>query len=99
MKYGIVLSLLLVLTGCEYTLSERITGVSSREVLRNEQGYAISDCHGSLIGKKSAHEFWRDNNLPRGTTSYICKDYKAYLPNKVCSGTLIPQSSISGTIS
>lgn len=38
-----------------------------------------------------AVQFWQDNNLPKGTTNYMCKDGKAYLLNKVtdCQGKVI----------
>lgn len=68
--------------------------------LSNEQGSMVGDCRGdnlSLSGKPTseAERFWQDNNLPKGTANFVCKDGKAYLPNKVtdCQGSLISKQS------
>ncbi len=35
-----------------------------------------------MISKDPAKYFWEDNNLPKGTTEFVCVDGKAYLPGK-----------------
>ena len=30
--------------------------------------------------------FWNGNNLPKGTTEFVCKNGKAYLPDQVPKG-------------
>lgn len=68
--------------------------IGGGEYLSNDRGM-VSDCQGNFIGTSNdiseADLFWRDNNLPKGTTDFVCKDGKAYLPNKVtdCQGNLI----------
>lgn len=94
MKYGIVLSLLLVLTGCEtaYNMTYALLSEKTEKDLTNKDGISIVDCYGKTMGKKHrAPQFWKENNLPKGTTEFVCKDYKAYLPNKAtdCQGRLL----------
>lgn len=87
---------LLSLSACD-TLDNWNSGYLSGtgDYLRNEQGM-VGDCKGSPLSVKSwtiagADIFWEDNNLPKGTTNYMCKDGKAYLLNKVtnCQGEVI----------
>ena len=55
----------------------------------------VENCHGDLISTKlkpsDADKFWRDNNLPKGTTKFICKNGTAYLPKQAtdCQGSLL----------
>ncbi len=70
------------------------------EYLSNEQGSMVGDCRGdnlSLTGRPTseAERFWQDNDLPKGTFRYVCKDGRAYLLNKVtdCQGNLIAKQS------
>lgn len=68
------------------------------EYLSNQEG-SVLNCEGKLISTKlkpsDADNFWRDNNLPKGTANFVCKDGKAYLPNKVtdCQGKVIAKRS------
>lgn len=91
--FALTATLTLSACGNKGALGEYLFGISSGKSLSNEQGYAVSDCRGNFIGATSAREFWKENNLPRGTTNYVCKDYKAYLPNKVtdCQGNNVIQ--------
>ncbi|EPR82771.1 hypothetical protein L289_2689 [Acinetobacter gerneri DSM 14967 = CIP 107464 = MTCC 9824] len=36
------------------------------------------------MGKDSSwtRDFWKENNLPEGTIHFVCRDGKAYLPEK-----------------
>ena len=79
---------LLSLTACgtlQNWNSDYLSG-DRTEYLSNDQG-TVGDCHGfrlSTSDKPSAADrFWQDNDLPKGTTDYMCKDGKAYLLNKV----------------
>ena len=64
------------------------------EYLENDQGL-VADCKGNKLSLQlkpsDADLFWQDNNLPKGTNDYVCKDDRAYLPNKVtdCNGSII----------
>lgn len=46
-------------------------------------GY-VKDCNGSPLSRDSSKTdyFWDKNNLPRGTIHFVCRDGKAYLPEK-----------------
>ena len=78
------------LTAC-YKQSDILGG---GEYLSNKDG-SVLNCEGKLISTKlnpsDADKFWRDNNLPKGTANFVCKDGKAYLPDKVtdCQGNVI----------
>ena len=84
---------LLSLTACIKMDSKTWIG-GGGEYLKNEQGM-VGDCRGNNISMENqqaqAVQFWQKNNLPKGTTNYMCKDGKAYLLNKVtdCQGKLI----------
>ena len=83
------------LTACD-TLqnwnSEYLSGGTG--YLSNELG-SVGDCKGRELSIKGsisdADSFWQDNNLPKGTTNYMCKDGKSYLLDKVtdCQGKVI----------
>ncbi|MCH4244277.1 hypothetical protein [Acinetobacter gerneri] len=55
------------------------------EYVRYPGGGAVSDCRGYPLIKDSSKTdyFWDKNNLPRGTIYFVCRDGKAYLPEKV----------------
>ncbi|MDV2439490.1 hypothetical protein QR665_08370 [Acinetobacter gerneri] len=42
------------------------------------------DCRGRPLVKDGAwtNAFWDNNNLPHGTIYFVCRDGKAYLPEK-----------------
>ena len=89
---------LLSLTACD-TLDNWNDGyLSGGKYLVNDQGL-VSDCRGNHLSVKhkpsEADQFWQNNNLPRGTKDFVCKDGQAYLPNKVtdCQGNLIAKQS------
>ena len=48
--------------------------------LKNKGGGYVFNCDGNPLSKKFAKYFWDGNNLPRGTTEFVCVDGKAYLP-------------------
>ena len=59
----------------------------------------VPDCNGELISTKlkpsDADAFWRENDLPKGTANFVCKNGRAYLPSKVtdCKDSLIAKQS------
>ncbi|MGP9493418.1 hypothetical protein, partial [Psychrobacter sp. AOP7-B1-24] len=86
---------LLSLTACGTLQNWNSDYLSGGDYLSNDDGMVI-DCYGDLIGTNpntvsAAERFWQANNLPKGTTDFVCKDGKAYLPSKVtdCQGNLI----------
>lgn len=82
------------LTAC-YKQSDILGG---GEYLSSKDGL-IRDCYGEFISTKlkpsDADKFWQENNLPKGTANFVCKDYKAYSLNKAtdCKGNLIAKQS------
>ena len=50
--------------------------------LRNSKKEIVVDCYGGGVSKDFAVDFWQRNNLPKGTTEFVCVDGKAYLPGK-----------------
>lgn len=82
------------LTACDNLRNWNSGYLTGGEYLTNEQGL-VSSCHGNHLSVRNkpseADRFWQDNNLPKGTTDFVCKDGKAYLPSKVtdCQGNLI----------
>ncbi len=47
-------------------------------------GGLVMDCRGRPLVKDGAwtNAFWDNNNLPHGTIYFVCRDGKAYLPEK-----------------
>ena len=95
---GVCLFSLTACTGLQNWNSGYLSG--GTKYLSNEQGSMVGDCRGdnlSLTGKTTseAERFWQDNNLPKGTFRYVCKNGKAYEANKVtdCQGNLIAKQS------
>lgn len=82
------------LTAC-YKQSDILGG---GEYLSDKYGM-VPDCNGELISTKlkpsDADAFWRENDLPKGTANFVCKNGRAYLPSKVtdCKGNLIAKQS------
>ncbi|MCH1781980.1 hypothetical protein [Psychrobacter glaciei] len=90
---------LLSLTACgnlQNWNSDYLSG--STGYLSDAQGI-VADCNGYFLNISSkpsgAERFWQANNLPKGTTDFVCKDGNAYLPSKVtdCQGNLIAKQS------
>lgn len=54
------------------------------DYLRDKDGYIVDDCRGQALSRagEQTNFFWDKNNLPRGTTNFVCRDGKAYLPEK-----------------
>ncbi len=72
--------------GCTFLLSActfDILGTpDSSSYLRNNKGEIVQDCSGRTLFKDWSEKFWHVNNLPKGTTEFVCVDGKAYLPGK-----------------
>ena len=79
------------MTAC-YTQSDILGG---GEYVSDKDYGLVENCRGELISTQlrpsDADEFWKKNNLPKGTTKFICKNGKAYLPSKVtdCQDNII----------
>ncbi|MGP9600957.1 MULTISPECIES: hypothetical protein [unclassified Psychrobacter] len=82
------------LTACGNLQNWNSDYLSGGDYLSDDQGL-VADCQGNYLGISNnlsdADLFWQDNNLPKGTNDYVCKDGRAYLPNKVtdCNGSII----------
>ena len=91
---------ILSLTACDSLRNWNSSYLSGGgEYLSNSKGL-VSDCQGDYISTKHNSEseadwFWQDNNLPKGTANFVCKDGKAYLPSKAtdCKGSLLSKQS------
>lgn len=59
--------------------------INQPEYLTDSKGWLVKDCNGQHISKKFDGDvkFWQDNHLPKGTTEFVCRKGKAYLPNQV----------------
>ena len=57
----------------------------SDDVLRKKNGGFVKDCNDSVlfINSPNTDYFWNFYNLPKGTTEFVCKNGKAYLPDQV----------------
>lgn len=78
-----VLQLVLFLSACNLADWSPIN--KSPEFLRHPDGQIIRQCDGSGIAMRGGarEKFWRDNDLPKGTINFVCKNGKAYLPDQV----------------
>lgn len=58
--------------------------IDDDKILIDKSGGIVRDCKGSMLLKKSpfTNKFWEKNNLPKGTTEFVCVNGKAYLPEK-----------------
>ncbi|MDQ9010212.1 hypothetical protein RFI36_10740 [Acinetobacter gerneri] len=57
---------------------------NNAKYLEQPGGGIVKDCSGSPLSKDSllTRRFWQENNLPQGTIYFVCRDGKAYLPEK-----------------
>ena len=87
-KVVITLVFAIFLTACNsdwVTNNWNISPIKTEpEYLRHPNGQRVLQCDGSGIAMRGAREkFWRDNDLPKGTLNFVCKNGKAYLPDQV----------------
>ncbi len=78
-KVLLYVSSVLLLSACTFDI---LGTPSSSSYLRNKKGGFVYSCTGGAISKDFAVDFWKRNNLPKGTTEFVCVDGKAYLPGK-----------------
>ncbi len=78
-----IFSLSICLTACAEMLGAPV-GIKN-DYLRDKHGEIVMDCDGSALSGNSlpTRRFWDENNLPHGTTDFVCKGGKAYLPGQV----------------
>ncbi len=75
-----------LLTACSIDPLDFYNPTHQKSYLKNSLGRAVQDCTdtGRYIALgDSAKEFWKENNLPKGTINFVCKNGKAYLPDQV----------------
>ena len=74
----------MIFSGCYYDI---INSSANIDFLKHKNGNLVSDCTWNPIAIRGggAERFWKENNLPKGTTEFVCKNGKAYLPNQVPS--------------
>ena len=83
MKHIILLFTVLFSTvGCNHY--NILPSIDDGRILIDKKGGIVRDCEGGMLLKKSpfTNRFWEQNNLPQGTTEFVCVDGKAYLPGK-----------------
>lgn len=74
-----VSTLIIFITGCS-DFVDSFSPIPRQKVLLYADGSSVRDCQGApLPDGGGAKEFWRSNNLPKGTIEFICVDGKAYL--------------------
>ncbi|ENV33897.1 hypothetical protein [Acinetobacter gerneri] len=83
-KYLLVLLSSILLTACSVGSFDIIGTPKSSVYLTNKQGYKVFDCQGQALVKDwpDTDYFWKENNLPKGTTEFTCVDGKAYVKGK-----------------
>ncbi|WP_312967517.1 hypothetical protein [Acinetobacter gerneri] len=83
MKNFIIIILLLNVIGC-VDLDIIAGRVDSNDYLRNKSGNIVLNCQDIPLFKKDPNTniFWKNNNLPKGTTEFTCIDGRAYLKGK-----------------
>ena len=74
-----VSTLVLLITGCS-DFVDSFSPIPRQKVLLHVDGSSVRDCQGRALPiRGDAESFWRKNNLPKGTTEFVCVDGKAYL--------------------
>ena len=87
-KVVITLVFTIFLTACNsdwVTNNWNISPIKTEpEYLRHPNGQRVLQCDGSGIPLRNGapERFWERNNLPKGTTEFVCVDGKAYLQGK-----------------
>lgn len=77
-----VSTLVLLLTGCTDFVNA-FSPIPRQKVLLHPDGSSVRDCGGGALPLSGDAElFWRKNNLPKGTTEFVCVEGKAYLPGQ-----------------
>ncbi|XDZ52599.1 hypothetical protein AB8Q18_05940 [Neisseriaceae bacterium CLB008] len=80
---GLVVGVTLLLTGCA-DFVDSFSPIHRPKYIKHPDGSTVLDCKGrGLQAGYDAKLFWKENNLRKGTTDFICVDGKAYLPEKV----------------
>lgn len=76
--FGIVI----IMSGCNHY--NILPSIDDDRILIDKKGGIVRDCEGEMLLKESpfTNRFWEQNNLPQGTTEFVCVDGKAYLPGK-----------------
>ena len=78
--------IIIIFPGCSYDM-DFINNGENLKYLKDKNGNNVRDCYHTLLTLRGgAAIFWKQNNLPKGTTEFVCKNGKAYLPNQVPSG-------------
>mgnify|MGYP003607028708 CR=1 FL=1 len=77
-----VSTLVLFIAGCS-DFVDSFSPIPRQKLLEHPNGSSVRDCQGAPLPEGGgAKEFWRSNNLPKGTTEFVCVDGKAYLPGQ-----------------
>ena len=77
-----VSTLIIFITGCS-DFVDSFSPIPRQKVLLHADGSSVRDCQGRALPiRGDAESFWRSNNLPKGTTEFVCVDGKAYLPGQ-----------------
>lgn len=83
MKHIILLFTVLFSTvGCNHY--NILPSIDDDKILTDKNGGIVRNCNGRMLTKDwpGTQAFWEKNNLPQGTTEFVCVDGKAYLPGK-----------------
>jgi len=81
-KIVLVSTLVLLIAGCSGFV-DSFSPIPRQKVLLHADGSSVRDCQGRALPiRGDAESFWRSNNLPKGTTEFVCVDGKAYLPGQ-----------------
>ena len=87
-----VSTLVLLIAGCSGFV-DSFSPIPKQKLLKHPDGSLVMRCDGGVItlGDR-ADNFWRKNNLPKGTTEFVCVDGKAYLLKDAPAGSIDDRS-------
>ena len=89
-----VSTLVLFIAGCS-DFVDSFSPIPRQKVLLNIKGNIVRDCGGGALPiGDDAESFWRKNNLPKGTTEFVCVDGKAYLLKDAPAGSIDDRSNL-----
>ena len=86
MKNLFLIGIGVCLTACSIDPLDFYNPIHQGEHLKNSLGRLVQDCTGTgryIREGEVAERFWKENNLPKGTINFVCKNGKAYLPDQV----------------
>ncbi len=93
-KIVLVSTLVLLIAGCS-DFVDSFSPIPRQKLLEHPNGSSVRDCQGGPLPLGGEVEFfWKKNNLPKGTTEFVCVDGKAYLLKDAPAGSIDDRSNL-----